>query len=70
MWSAWLSNPGPLAHESDVLATALCSPAERTLVLQRQCHDVRLCEVSSQKVFQSLRNGAKHSRYCWTQYQC
>ena len=43
----WLSNPGPLAHESDVLATALRSPSERTLVLQRQCHDVSLCEVSS-----------------------
>ena len=32
-----------------------------TLVLQRCCHDVSLHEVSLQKVFHSLRNGAKQS---------
>ena len=34
---------------------------EMTLTLWRQCLDIHLCEVSSQSVDYSLRNGAKCS---------
>ena len=35
MWPDGVSNPGPLAHESDALPTALCGPALAWLKVQK-----------------------------------
>ena len=46
MWPEQVSNPGPLAHASDALPTALRDPAqlpqsEQILIQMGQCH---LCQ--------------------------
>ena len=34
MWLDWVSNPGPLAFESDALPTELCGSAQKRVLLK------------------------------------